>query len=126
MPIMLSFISWQQYFLFILVALVVYYSILVLFFGVRIPVMTGDKYSAVHPEDTDEVITTAQQVMDELRPLFTPRTNQQELLFGIQLQLKKYHQWDEPAFRDTIQHFIERECARCSIKLSEDELRMLW
>lgn len=123
---MLSFISWQQYFLFLLIALIVYYSVIVLFFGVRIPVPTGNKFHSVHSEDTDEVMTTAQQVMDELRPLFTPRANQQELLFAIQLQLKKYHQWDEPGFRNTIQSFILRECARCSIRLNEHELRLIW
>lgn len=123
---MLSFISWQQYFIFLLIAVVIYYLIIVLFFGVRIPVLTGNKYSAVHPEDTDEVMTTAQQVMDELRPLFTPRAYKQELLYAIQLQLKLYNQWDDPGFRDTIQQFIVKECERCSILLNEDDLRVLW
>lgn len=123
---MLSFISWQQYFIFLLIAVVVYYSVIVLFFGVRIPVLTGNKSYAVHPEDTDEVMSTAQQVMDELRPLFTQRANKQELLFAIQLQLKLYNQSDDPGFRDTIQHFILRECERCSIRLNEDELRLIW
>ncbi len=81
-----------------------------------------------HAEDgPDEVITTAQHVIDELRPLFVHDANKNELLYSLQLRLSKYNQWNEQGFRDTITQFILSESQRkCSIRLGEEDQRALW
>jgi hypothetical protein len=82
----------------------------------------------VQGEDApDEMMTTAQQVIGELRPLFDGRENKNELILAIRLQLKKYIDWEEPGFRDLINQFVASESETiCSIRLSEDDLRALW
>lgn len=128
---MLSSISWSQYITILVVATILYYLFIwIVYFKAKLsllPRLTGIGDS-LHGEDTpDEVITTAQHVIDELRPLFNPGANKNEMLFALQQQLSKYHNWDEPGFRDTINQYISRQCGTiCSIRLGDDELRALW
>lgn len=92
-----------------------------------LPGLSGIPHS-LHGEDSpDEVITTAQHVINELRQLFRPGANKNELLFALRQQLTKYNNWDEPGFRETINQYISRQCGKtCSIRLVDDELRALW
>ena len=128
---MLSSISWSQYITILLVATIFYYLFIwVVFFKAKFSFIPGlsNLQSSVHGEDSpDEVLTTAQHVMDELHPLFKAGANKNELLFALQQQLSKYNNWDEPGFRDTINQYISRQCGTtCSIRLSEDEFSALW
>jgi hypothetical protein len=126
---MLSNISWQQYCFFLLIANCIYYLSLWIFYGAKLPVFaSGYRVPSLHAEDQpDEVMTTAQHVIDELRPLFAGRENKNELLFALRNSLQKYNQWDEPGFRETIDEFINRESRSiCSIRLGDDDFRVLW
>lgn len=128
---MLSSISWQQYFLFIAFAAVFYYVFVwVVYFKAKLPSLSIGSLNGIslHGEDQpDEVISTSQHVIDELRPVFTGKENKNELVFALQGQLKKYNQWDEPDFRETINAFIAQESkTTCSIRLSEEDLRAVW
>ena len=129
---MFNNISWQEYISCLLIVTAVYYFFVWLFFYKgRIPVLPGAtalRNFSVHSEDEpDEVMTTAQHVMDELRPLFARQRNKNELLFALQLQLKKYHSWEEAGFRETLTAFITSQSESiCSIHLSEEDQRVLW
>lgn len=129
---MLSSVSWQQFFLYIFVATILYYLFIwIVFFKARLsflPGITGAHNFSVYTEDApDEIMTTSQQVIDELRPLLKSDSNKNELLFALQQHLTKYSSWDEPGFRDTITRYISRQCGTiCSISLSEDEQSALW
>jgi hypothetical protein len=128
---MLQNISWLQYFTILLVATILYYFFLwlIVFKGKLnfLPALTN-RMSAIQGEDTpDEMLTSAQFIMDELRPLFPNRSNKNELILALHLELKRYAGWDDPSFRDTINRFIIDESqSKCSIRLGEDDLRALW
>jgi len=129
---MLSSISWQQYCTVLIVATSLYYLFIwIAFYGMKLSFLSRVgkmQVPSFHAEDQpDEVITTAQHVIDELRPLFAERSNKNELILSLQLSLKKYNQWEEPGFQDTINEFIIREGqSKCSIYLSEEDLRVCW
>jgi len=129
---MFSGISWQQFILFLLIANFIYYLFVwVVFFKARLPILSGvGKLGSIslHPEDQpDEMLTTAQHIMDEIRPLFNGRSNKNELLLALQGKLKKYSNWEEPGFRETLNEFITAESrSKCSIRLSEEDQRVLW
>ena len=132
---MLQSISWSHYTSFLLVATIFYYLFIwLVIYKARIPVLSriGSIGSvglvSLHGEDgPDEMISTAQHVMDELRPLFRPGTSKNELVFSLQQYLKKYNQWEEPGFRETVNSFILGAFQTiCSIRLSEDDLSALW
>lgn len=129
---MLQHISWSQYFLTLIVATIFYYLFLWLFIYKGklnfFPAITNLRSLSLYADDApDEVMTTAQQVIDELRPLIQRDSNQQELLYAIQQRLIKYNAWEEPGFRDTVNAFILGAFeTTCSIRLREHELRALW
>ena len=129
---MLQSITWSQYWLFLFLASVVYYLyIWIAFYKAKLSVLSGlanFRTFSVHGEDCpDEVMSTAQHIIDELRPLFHHRANKNELLYSLQSRLKKYSQWDEPGFRETINEFILNESqSKCFIRLSEEDQRVVW
>lgn len=129
---MLHSITWQQYFLSILVAAVIYYLLVwVLLFKGKIsflPGLSNIRPMSVHAEDfPDEISTVAQHVMDELRPQFKGRHNKNELILALRLSLRSYAATDDPAFRDIITRFIVSESQSiCSIRFSEEDERAVW
>ena|SRR5258706_15136137 len=129
---MLSSISWQQYVSFLLIAIIIYYLVIwIVYFKAKLPSFSGIRNFRkipMHGEDQpDEVLNTAQHIMDEIRSIFDGHHNKNELILALQLKLKKYNQWDEPGFRDTINDFIVYESqSKCSIHLGEDDLRVVW
>jgi hypothetical protein len=103
----------------------------VVFYKAKLPSLSGIgnvRPVSLHGEDQpDEMLTTAQHIMDEIRPLFNDRSNKNELILALQGKLKKYNNWDEPGFRGTLNDFIAGESlSKCSIRLSEDDQRVLW
>ncbi len=131
---MFSSVTWSQYATVLLVATALYYLLIwIIVFKARLPVLGSALGYRPAPAQTqaedspDEMITTAQHVIEELRPLFIPGANKNELLFALRQQLVKYSEWDEPGFRDTLNQYISRQCGTtCSIRLSEDDIRALW
>lgn len=128
---MLSSISWQQFLVFLLISNAIYYLFIwVFFFKARIPSFSGIgnmRQLSQGEDQPDEMLTSAQFIMDELRPLFPGRTNKNEILLALQSELKRYAGWDDRSFRETINRFIINESqSKCSIRLGEDDLRALW
>jgi hypothetical protein len=129
---MFSTISWQQYCIFLLIANAIYYLFIwIVFYEAKLPVLSGVvnfRKMSLHGEDQpDEIMTTAQHVIAELRPLFNGKTNKNELLFALKAPLKKYADWEESGFRDLINQFVAAESETiCSIRLRDDDLRALW
>lgn len=129
---MLQNISWSQYITFLLIATVAYYFFIwIVFFKAKLPVLSGVAGIgpvSLHAEDSpDEMITTAQHVINEIRHLFNNVGNKNELILALQLRFEKYSQWEEPGFRETINRFVTSECqSKCSIRLEAEDLRALW
>jgi hypothetical protein len=128
---MLSSISWQQYFLFLIVSTILYYLFVwVVYFKFKLPSLSIGSFSSIslHGDDQpDEVLSTSQHVIDEIKPAFEGKHSKGELVFALQAHLSKYSQWDEPDFRDTINAFIAEESkTTCSIHLGEEDLRAVW
>src|ERR1700676_3418283 len=108
---MLQSVSWQQYFVCILIATFLYYLFIwIVFFKAKLALLAGIsnfRQISMHGEDQgDEVMTTAQHILDELRPLFADRTMKNELILALNLKLKRYAEWEEPEFRKVINEFI--------------------
>ena len=129
---MFSTISWPQYFLFLLVATIIYYLLVwIIFFKALLPDMNkfrlATRFQQPGEDQPDELLHTTQHIIDEIRPLFKGRNNKNELLLALQLHLKKYSAWNEPGFRELLHAFINQESQTiCSIQFSEEELRLLW
>lgn len=128
---MLSSISWQQYLLFMAVATVLYYLFVwLVYYKAKLPSFSVGTFSGIslHGEDhPEEVLSTSQHVIDEIRSVFEGKQNKSELVFALQQQLRKYSQWDEPDFRENINSFIADESVTiCSIRLGEEDLRAVW
>jgi hypothetical protein len=129
---MLQSVSWKQYFVCILIATFLYYLFVwIVFFKARLALLPGIsnfRQISLHGDDqADEVLTTAQHITDELRPLFTDRTTKNELLLSLNSKLKRYAEWEEPGFRKVINEFIAVECeVKCSIHLSERDIAEVW
>ena len=129
---MFNEISWQQYIITLLIATVLYYLFIwIFFYKAKFSVLPGisniRQFNLNTGDEPDEVMTTAQHVMDEIRPLFNGRTNKNELLLALQLKLKKYNLWEETGFRNTINDFIASQSeSKCSIRLGEEDVRALW
>lgn len=129
---MLQSITWPEYFTYLFFAVIAYYLFIwLVFFKAKLSFLTNInsiRSFSVHAEDQpDEVMATAQHIIDEIRPLFNGRENKNELILALQLKLRKYNDWHEPGFRDTLNEFIQSECqTKCSIRLSEDDQRALW
>lgn len=129
---MLNSISWQQYIVTLLIATILYYLFVwIVFFKAKFSLLPGianfRQVSLQTGDEPDEVMTTAQHIMDEIRPLFDGRNNKNELILALQLKLKRYNEWTELGFRETINEFISSQSeAKCSILLSEEDQRVLW
>lgn len=129
---MFSKISWSQYFFYLLVLVIIYYLIVwIVFFKAKLPSLNGLRrmpgVNRFAEDQPDELLSTTQHIIDEIRPLFKGRPNKNELILAIQLHLKKYNQWDKPGFREHLNEFINYESqSKCSIQFSEEDLRVLW
>lgn len=129
---MLQNISWSQYITTLLVATIIYYLFIwIVIFKARIPALSrigSVGPLSIHAEDQpDEMMTTAQHVITEIRPLFRNKTNKNELSLALSQAIHKYSDWEEPGFRELINQFIASESeSTCSIRLGDDELRALW
>lgn len=129
---MLQSISWKQYLIFVLIATILYYLFVwIVFFKAKISLLPGMAHFrplALPGEDQpDEMLSTAQHIIDELRPVFDGRQNKNELILALQLKLKRYSEWDEPGFRELINAFISQESqSKCSIRLGEEDQRAVW
>lgn len=128
---MIASISWSQYFLFLGLLTFFYYLIIwIVFFKAKWPVLSLSRFrnpSYSGEDEPDELLTTAQQLMDELRPVFDGRTNKHELIMALQRKLVKYKGWDEQGFRDTINDFIASQSeSKCSIRLAVEDQRAVW
>lgn len=128
----MSSISWQQYIVFLLVITILYYLVIwFIFFRTAVPSLIHFQkffFRSKHAEDQpDEALSTAQHVIDELRPLFMKGYGRDELFSVLSSALTKYSGWNEAGFRAVINEFIVEECSsKCSIYPSEDELRRVW
>ncbi len=129
---MFSSVSWSQYITILLVATIIYYLFIwIVIFKAKLPGLAGVSnlrpVSLYGEDQPDEMITTAQHVMDEIRHLFSNVGNKNELILALQLRLQKYSLWEEPGFRETINRFVVSECqSKCSIRLEAEDLRALW
>jgi hypothetical protein len=129
---MLQSVTWSQYFLVICVATVLYYLFIwIVFFKARLSFLTDIGHfqfpSSTVEDAPDEVMSTVQHVIDEIRLSFSGHSNRSELLMALQQRLSKYKDVDDPVFRDTINQFIAEESERqCSIRLGKDDLRVVW
>jgi hypothetical protein len=128
---MIPSISWSQYFLFLGLATTIYYLVIwVVVFKAKVPVFSNSDFRVASfrgEDEPDELLTTTQHIINELRPVFNGRTNKNELMMALQKKLEKYTEWDEPGFRETINDFIASESDfKCSIRLGEEDQRALW
>ena len=129
---MFAEISWQQYFLFIIIANFIYYAFIwIVFYKGKLPFLAGlgrIQTQGLYGEDQpDEVLSTAQHIIEELKPVFSNKKNKNELILGLQSKLRPYSNWEEPGFRETINQYIaEQGESVCSIHLSVSDLRAVW
>lgn len=125
-------ISWQEYLLFLLIAVLSYYlCVWVFYFKAKHPSIFQKKGEvksfANEDEFPGEISSNSQKVIEEIRPVFVGRQNRSELIYALHIILIKYNQWDEPGFREEVNEFILNESkTKCSIHLNEEDLGSVW
>jgi hypothetical protein len=92
---MLSSVSWQQYFTVVLMSTLLYYvGIWIINYKAKLSffsIIKSFKQSRFKGDDQpDEILTTAQHIIDELMPLFKIGLSKNELIHTLQQRLKKY------------------------------------
>lgn len=120
---MLTSISWSNYFTFIGCLALIYYA----FIGYRY--YRNDWQDILNRKivGNDEKSGNAEKIIREIGPAFRGKRNVHELIYDLQIQLEPYKHWDEPGFKEMVNAFIITESEkRCSIHLSEEDLRVLW
>lgn len=129
---MFTEISWQQYFIFIIIANLIYYTFIwIFFYKGKLPSLAGiariNTPSFHNDGQQEEVLSTVQHITEELSPVFSNKKNKNELILAIQFKLRPYSNWQESGFREAVNEFIAAESQSvCSIHLSESDLRAVW
>lgn len=128
---MFNSISWEQYFLFLLIAVIAYYfCVWVTYFEAKdfSFFRKGERQFLVYEEELpSNVPPNSQKIIEEIMPSFIGRKNKNELIYALHIILKKCSQWDEPGFREKVNEFILKESEiKCSIRLNEEDLRAVW
>lgn len=127
---MLNTISWHEYFLFISALLILYYGfIFVFYFKMNFfSLLKTNQISFFSGKELKSKMSwNAEKVILEIGPSFSGKQNLNELIYDLQIKLEPYKFWDEPDFKKSINDFIIEESEKkCSIHLSEEDLRVLW
>ena len=139
---MLQSISWDQLIIFLLIALMIYYTgILIIYYRKSISSFPGRMFSraeGVHAKPIPYndnpntlIISTIHELVEELKNLlgYLSKINciKEELIQAIQIKLRDYQQIKGTALQSAVNsHIAEESKTECSIILSEDELNMLW
>lgn len=139
---MILVITWQQYLVFITVASLVYYGVMMVTCykqeltaclkrgktkHLKMDNTGGNKH---HGKDTD-AFAMAHALSDELKILVKQAAGKNyikaELLLALQLQLAGYTESVPAAFKAAINNLIETECLKyCSIHFTGEELNQVW
>jgi hypothetical protein len=149
---MIKNVSWADYWTVVAVLCAAYYVIIVILFfrkellelvsGKRKlqPIAVAPPTSSPHPAEyssprtTEPDITTeekqfalANQLMQEINPVFRNDYVKGELMTALQVILRKYALLKGTAFQVSVNNYIQMESEnQCSVNLSEGELRGLW
>jgi hypothetical protein len=129
---MFESVSWSQYIIALLICTIVYYLyIWVVYYKAMLPSLRGGQNAETllssDEEQVDENTASVQDIMDELRPLFTYGYHKNELILALQKQLKPHRLRNGKGFRSTINAFIANESlTTCSIRLGEEDQRAVW
>lgn len=129
---MFESVSWSQYIITLLICTIIYYLyIWVVYYKAMLPSLRGgmnaETFLSSDEEHVNENLSSVQDIIEELRPLFNYGYHKNELILALQKQLKRYRHRDEPGLRDTINAFIASESlTTCSIRLGEEDQRAVW
>jgi hypothetical protein len=142
---MFNTISWQGYWTFLALSLTGYYlAVYLLYFrndfrlsfhtkttdGIGSAGMfsSDDSYNSSEKEAEDRL---AESCLDEINAFFeqTRRTKcvKEELIYSLQLVLKKYHWLKASVYKETVSNVIVSQAEHhCSIHLSAEEVSHVW
>jgi hypothetical protein len=149
---MIKQVSWADYWTVVAVLCAAYYIvIIVLFFRKELfekingkkklqPIAATPPTSSPHPaeykgprsseSDTtpeEKLFALANQLMQEINPVFRNDYVKGELMTALKVILRKYGLLKGTAFQVSVNNFIQMESEnQCSVSLSEGELRNLW
>lgn len=143
---MIKQISWAEYFTYLSIGLLIYYvAVFFLFYrsdfvklitGKRKlvigkpqgdePVSGSDYFPGSVKEENEALFGQANQLISELKEVFQNDFIREELMMALQLKLREYPALKETPFRISINNYIERESEKRSIRLSEEDQRVLW
>jgi len=132
-------VSWQQYIIFILVLLFVYYVyILLRYYRNELShLLKGVKKLPAILEENGNNKTLSpgnaklNELLEELKNLFQLASQRkypkEELMMALQLKLREYDQFKNTPFEIAVNNFIAEESEnQCSIHLGVEDQRVLW
>lgn len=132
-------VSWQQYIIFILVLLFVYYVYILLRYyrNELFHLLKGvKKLPAILEENRNNKTLSPgnaklNELLEELKILFQLASQRkypkEELMMALQLKLREYDQFKNTPFEIAVNNFIAEESEnQCSIHLSVEDQRVLW
>jgi len=143
---MIKQISWTEYFTFLATGLLIYYAVVLFLYyrGDLVQLLSvkrklviakpqGDdpgliSISSSDPsaEGNEAMFGQANQLISELKIVFQNDFIKEELIMALQVKLREYPALRETPFRISVNNYIERESEKRSIRLSEEDLRVLW
>lgn len=128
---MLSFISWSQYWIFVCLALVVYYS--VLWERYYRGQMHGlfrvgfNRWSFAKSEAKDMESDQGSELFEDLDLAFRHKQQKEELLMYLAHRLQAIPNSQDPDFRRRIEEWlVKRSYKHNSIRLEREEVSRLW
>lgn len=143
---MIKQVSWVEYFTVLAIGLLIYYAV-VLFLYYRSDVLQllngkrklvvakpqsaepglhNDAFPDASTKENEEVFGEANRLIAELKEVFQHGYIKEELTMALQLKLREYQALKQTPFRVSINNYIESESEKRSIRLSEEDLRVLW
>lgn len=149
---MIKQVSWAEYFSVLAVLIAVYYVIIVLLYyryevwqilsgnkkliAINKSISTDDPPSLMGTSDADietqapderKLFSMTNELMQNLQPVFDEQYTRSELMMALHVELRKYPSLIDTAFQVSVNNYIQKESEiKCSVSLSEQELRGIW
>ena len=143
---MIKQVTWAEYFTYLATGLAIYYAIVLFLYyrGDLLQLLSGRRKlviakpqgdepglisntsSDIAAEGNEAMFGQANQLISELKEVFQNDFIKEELIMALQVKLREYPALKETPFKISINNYIERESEKCSIRLSEEDLRVLW
>jgi len=147
---MFTNISWAEYSIFILIAVFIYYLIILVIFykgeifnlvnNLQLLHKRSNHYNtsdssekiesdllSVNTESSDDIIQLQEEIQSQLERAKLKKSIKEEIIMSLQLVFRKYSSINQSQYKDSINHYIKDTSENiCSIHLNDQEVEQVW